>query len=948
LFALFFLSGASGLMFEIVWIRALGVRFGTTAPAIATVLAAFMAGLALGNLLVGRVADRSTRPLHLYRLIELGIGLTGLGVSALLLHGDPVLAAASRGLAATGPLMAPLRFLLFFSLLLLPATLMGATLPVISRALVRSGTSGRVVGVLYALNTTGAVVGVLLPDLWIVPALGLTATAAVACLGNLCVAVTVGRLQVDVTPVNPDEARARAPFPVAPAVLYGVSGLCAMGIEVIWSRVIQFWTHGLITSFSILLAVFLACLSIGSYAAAPLADRVRRPLAWAAGSLALMGPAVLLPIAGAPWAQPWIRAVVPHGEPGWRGEPIYDHLLALANAVYLEAFACLLMGAALPFLAAAAVKQGSTGRSTGWLYATNTLAGVVGSVATGFFLLPALGAQAALGLLATLATVVGVGAVVRFAPQLPVRLGAAVVGVSLVVVVVRLPDDHLRLACFEVEPDRILDLREGATTTAAVVDHPRFGEFSWLELATPGVSMSSTGFGAQRYMGLMSLVPLLHSHEATDALLICYGVGNSARTLLAHEGLQQLDVVDISPEVVELSEHFAVVHGYDPLHDPRTVVHVDDGRQFLVTTDRRYDVITAEPPPPNDAGVVNLYSREYYALARAKLKPGGVLAQWFPVFQMSPAEVLSAVASMTAEFPHTAVYCGYQYQWFVLGSQRPLEIDAATWSERVETPSMKAELARLGVYGVADLIATWMQHDAALRAAVADVPPITDDHPTLQYPREALRGWVRYPEVMIGDPVLLYDQVRAGEMALRNEGLLDEVRAAVLRASAARQAVPLLVLGDGEARELAVGNLLRPSLAERPHDEHLLALLELDGTWTEPAEKHVAGGGADAQAYWVLARRAFYRDHWTEVLSLLDRVDPAAPGPAHHALLRGGALRSLGYTDAAAASFSEAAAATASPPFQMRATWLAEHAADPWSPEAGPLAVDEAALVASP
>ena len=150
--------------------------------------------------------------------------------------------------------------------------------------------------------------------------------------------------------------------------------------------------------------------------------------------------------------------------------------------------------------------------------------------------------------------------------------------------------------------------------------------------------MSDTQLGAQRYMGLMGHLPLLLSEERSEALLICYGVGNTARSLLSHSSLDRLDVVDISPEVLSMSARFSPVHGGDPLADPRVEVRVEDGRQHLLATSRRYDVITSEPPPPTDAGVVNLYTQEFNAAARQALKPGGVLAQWLPLFQLPPLQ----------------------------------------------------------------------------------------------------------------------------------------------------------------------------------------------------------------------------------------------------------------------------------------------------------------------
>ncbi len=914
LYLLFFVSGCSGLIFEILWIRGLGLRFGTTTPAISTVLAAFMGGLALGNLLIGPRADRHPAPLRLYRWIEVGIGLSGLAVALLLLRGDAVLTPVAGALADVGVARTPLRFLLFSGLMLAPATLMGGTLPVIARALVRSGVQGRVMGGLYAINTFGAVAGALAPDLLLVPRIGLTATAFVAAGGNLLVAAAVGLVRVpDPAPTSGGPV-ARPPLPRMPLALYAVSGFCAMGYEVLWSRVHHHWSMGQVASFAVLLAVFLVFLSLGSWLATPLADRASRPLVPAALLLAATGPAAVAPILLADrWAGAFNR-LLPSIRGVHRADPTEALALALANSVFLEAVACTLMGAAFPLLAAAAVRQGDAGRATGGLYAANTLAGVGGSVLAGFVLLPLLGVQAALILLASVAAVTGVVALWRLRPlSLRPLVGAVVAVAALAATAVLLPADHLRSAYFSGfhgADVTVEELREGTTTTAAVARRDRFGQPAYLQLLTPGVTMSDTQVGAQRYMGLMGHLPLLHSGEGTEALLICYGVGNTARALLSHPDLERLDVVDIAAEVLAMSERFSEVHGFDPLSDPRVRVFVDDGRQHLRTRPHRYDVITSEPPPPTDAGVVNLYTREFYATARARLKPGGVVAQWLPLFQLTAQESEEIVAAFVAEFPHTSLHHGYRYQLILLGSEQPLEPDRQAWARRIAAPGAAADLRRIGADSVEALEATTIQDDAGLRAVGARARPLTDDLPSLQYPRSGLAGRVEVPEGLLG----------------RTDPLLD--------------ALPHLDVRPRELRELGLARTAGRLLAGAPDDAHLLALLQVGPDHTVPATRALEVGAEVDAARLVFARRAFYEARWEDALTELDRIDPDAVGPPLHALLEGGALRALGRHDEARDAFEEAASASGSQEFQREARALAgTPAPSPSEPlgRAGPL-----------
>ncbi|MCO4770445.1 MAG: fused MFS/spermidine synthase [Deltaproteobacteria bacterium] len=931
-------------MFELVWIRAMGVHFGTTAPAISTVLAAFMAGLALGSILLGPRADRSTRPLHLYRVLELGIAVSGLAVSLLLLRGDAVLASLAQGLAAAGPAAPIVRAGLFASLMLLPTTLMGGTLPVLSRALARSGTTGRVIGSLYAINTGGAVVGVLLPDFALVPSVGLTATAGLAALGNLFVALMVSRVAPDVPPSPaPTEPAAQPALPWAPVLLFAVSGLCAMGYEVVWSRMLAHWVPGTVASFSVLLAVYLVCLSIGSAFGTRRADASDHPLATAATLLVATGLSVVLSIAGAGFVPELLQAAVPGVHDGWRAGAGETFLLSLLTSVYLEAIPCLLMGAAFPYLAAAAVRAGAVGRATGRLYAVNTMFGVVGSIATGFLLLGALGVQGALLSLATLAVLAGAGALLvstartprRWIPSFALALGALVVGLSV-------PADHLNRSLLGDRRDYVVAMEEGATTTAAVIEHTRFGELVEMELFTPGVSMSGTKFGVQRYMSLMAQVPLLLSKERSDALLICYGVGNTARSLLSHPGLERLDVADLSPEVVSLSGHFSKVHGGDPLEDPRAHVHVEDGRQFLLRTEQRYDVITSEPPPPTDAGVVNLYTREYYAVARERLKPEGVLAQWLPLFQLSVDETRGIIASFVAEFPHVALYRGYRYQWFLVGSKSPLSIDLASWQEHVRQPTVAGELHRVGIDGVEDLLATYAAGQTQLETVADGVRAITDDLPLLQYPSERLFGWVKYPGVLDAPPTTVLDHVDGGRWGLDAAGLGPSFDRATLIDSFVRQAAPYMVLAEPEARELAMGRLLSRALALRPEDPQVWALLELDGDTVRAARVAVEAGRNLPAAHWILARVALYDGSFDIALNNLERVAPEDVGPAHYWLVRGAVERALGRGEAAASSFARVGATTSQARVRAEAEGLVAAAAAPFAPSAGPMSLDPA------
>ncbi len=937
--ALLVVSGASALIFEVIWIRSLTLWFGRTVPAISTVLAAFMAGLALGGVVIGRVADRRPEPVKLYGILEVLIGATGLAVTMLFLHGGTLLAAVSRLIQGAGPTGEPLlRFLLFFAVLMVPSTLMGATVPVVSRALVRRGIEGRRLGLVYAANTTGAVLGALLPDLLLIPALGLSATASTAALGNFVVGVVVLRLMRGVDGEALDPAPPVSLRTIRPALaLFAVSGFCAMGFEVVWSRILEHST-GLVTSFSVMLAVYLAALAVGSWAAAPLADRVRRPLTWAAVMLIAAG---LSAIGAVTWLETGLRLAERAAveDPGLLRQPMGVTVARGAwVSLFLQLAPCLLMGAAFPFLSAFAVRVGSAGRVTGLLLATNTLAGVLGSLATGFLLIPWLGSQASMQVLVCLAGAGGLAVLLSTRPgrgPVFVGLGAAA---ALALLVARMPADHLLGLFFPMrQAGTTLELvEEGPATTVAVVTHRAHGEVVSRELKTPGVTMSSTAFGARRYMGLMAHVPLLLSQERADALLICFGVGNTARSLLAHPSLDNLHVVDISPQVLDASPWFAELGGSDPLQDPRTTAFVDDGRHHLVVTDHRYDVITLEPPPPIHAGVVNLYTLEYYEAARRVLKPGGVVAQWVPVIQLSEPETAGIVASFVAAFPHTAMFYGYHDHFFLVGSDRPLRIDLDDWQKAIGAPGVRRDLDLIGVEGVEDLVATFMQSDSGLRRAVADAPMLTDDQPFLQYPALGFPAPPPLPAGLIGS---------AGDVLALVEGdpdaAVQRLGPALARHDALYSAIDDLYLVPEEIYLLVFGGRIFPGARWGPGRMGFLALLDVHDEAVEAARRRLQHAPDDAEARYVVGARAFYDGRWRDAFDALAAVEeaalPAELRPTRH-LLMGGAARALGELDAAQASLQAAAATSEAEPFRRNMQRLIAVLDQPWG-AGGPLSL---------
>lgn len=704
----FALSGAAGLTWQVVWVRLLTRVLGSTVHAVSVVTALFLLGLGAGAWLASR--RPVSRPVRAYAVLEVGVALWGLSLAFAL----PQLEGAIVGGVVVGPsgwftpaLGGQLARYGLAALALAPPTLaMGATLPLLLSRLHRGADLGRDVGWLVAANTAGAALGAVATDLWWVPTLGLTGTQGLAALANgVAAALAWWGLSGE---AGGTEVVAEAPAAPRAGVALLLTGLAAMGLEVLWFRFLGSALGPYRATFALLLGVLLVGLLAGSLLGARLS---RRP--WTAWALAQAGVATLslyglfshdaewllrLQLAGG--SQTWVDTLVV----GW---------------VVLPTAVC--MGLSLP-LASALAWRGRDGASqAGALYAAQTVGNVAGALLVGFWMLPALGMQATALVLATLASV---------APLVldPSRTWPATLGLGAVLLGLLQPSGTLVTQSFPanlLDTQPVLALVEGAEETLAVTGSLEGPARLW----TGGHPMTSTTLHAQRYMRLMAHLPLLTQEAPERALVIAFGVGNTSDAARLH-GVQ-LDVVDRSPDILALAPFFAHAN-HDVLDVAR--VFVDDGRRHLHRDGPDYDVITLEPPPIGAAGVSALYSREFYALARERLVEGGALAQWLPAYQVPEASVSALVAAFVAVFPDATLHLGSGRELVLLGTNGAHHIDRATLARRLAArPEVADDLARVGFPTADELLTTVVADGATLIAAVEGVTPLSDDRPVVEH-----------------------------------------------------------------------------------------------------------------------------------------------------------------------------------------------------------------------
>ncbi|HEV8307573.1 MAG TPA: fused MFS/spermidine synthase [Methylomirabilota bacterium] len=753
LFVCFFLSGASGLIYEVVWLRWLVHLFGATTLAVSTILTAFMGGLALGSWAAGRLARRVARPLVAYGLLELAIGVYAF-LLPLLLHGVPPLL---RLLGATETssfaMLSLTRFAMAVALLVGPTACMGATLPILAQfAAARLETLGRRVGALYAVNTAGAVLGTAVAGFVLLPAIGVSLTNRIAVLLNLAVGLTtvlVGRrlataadpAPADPTGRHPSASRASEERGVAGSgfrrvalAAFGtvaLSGALAMAYEVAWTRALALVLGSSVYAFTVMLTTFLIGLAGGSYLCARRVDRLAEPGLALGFVQALIGVGAFLGLTMLDELPYFFLRLF-----AW-SEGRHTLLLGLEFLITgtLILGPALLSGAVFPICvrltASAGGLRSGVGRAVGDLYALNTLGAIIGSFLAGFVILPSVGIRGTL----LLAILLNLGCAFILLTALPGRRRAVALPVAAAIPVLALampmvaPDwkpltmssgvavyapQLQRLSREEFRAYRqraqLLWYEEGLTTTVSVER-----DAGHVFLRVNGKTDASTGVDMPNQV-LAGHLPVLFHPAPQDALVIGLGSGVSVGSALRHP-LRAVTVVELERAVVTASHFFDHVN-FRPLADPRTRLVVNDARNFFLLTRERFDVIISEPSNPWVTGSASLFTRDFFELAKHRLRPGGVFGQWVQLYGLTPDMLRSVFGTFQSVFPHVVVFNTSGGDTVLIGSEAPVRLDFASLAQRTAQPRVAEDLRRVGVRDVADLL-------ARLVLDVEDVPRFT-------------------------------------------------------------------------------------------------------------------------------------------------------------------------------------------------------------------------------
>lgn len=724
-YLMFVLSGVAGLIFQVLWARRLALVFGNTLESVTTTVCAFLLGLALGAWLAGRWLVGRPNGLRVFACLEIGVAVSGLAVTYAIPWVTPVAQMLARSSGGEEAGLSLARLLLVMALLLVPCIAMGGTLPVLTQGLIARGNGGfsGVLASLYAANTLGAALGALATSFLLIPWLGVLATAAVAAGLDALVALAA----LGLAGSEPGESPARAAVGPPRArweawlALVG-SGFCGLALEIAWTRLLVFFNGSDVYAFSTVLATYLLGLVLGS----SLLGRGR-----SLRRARLLLPCLFLFLGAAAfsafWMLPWISAL--HGD--LLGQ-ISMPWVRLCISALLILPGTVVLGALFPLSSQLidSSRGGNHGTSVGEAYLWNTVGSVSGCLLAGFVLLPRLGLQGTFAAVAV--TAVGVGLLLALTAPRPMalRVAGGVVGLFLAGAILSTPSDALRRNFYEPRGTVLFQGEDQHGAVALLREFEAYRGVDSVNLIVDGFTMAGGSLHARRYTTMLAQVPIQMHPDPKRVLVVCLGLGNTLRAAVASDRTARVDCVELSRKVLE-AVRFIPDLG-PTLSSPKLTMHVNDGRNFLLTTENRYDVITAEPPPPTHAGIVNLYSKEYYELCRSRLKPGGLVAHWLPVNQMSVFDAKTIIRAFLEVFPHATLWEGQGLNLCLLGSERPLQV---TWPELSANIHGDAEvLGPVGLDRPELFAATYLKGPEALRRYVAGTPPVTDDRPFIEYP----------------------------------------------------------------------------------------------------------------------------------------------------------------------------------------------------------------------
>jgi spermidine synthase len=746
LMLLFAASGCSALIYEVVWYQLLQLAIGSTSVSLGILLATFMGGLCIGSLWLPRLR-LSQHPLKVYALLEVGIGVFAVFVQLSLPYlNRAYISGAEHGLPGM-----MLRGLLAAVCMLPPTILMGGSLPAITRWIEGSPEGVSWWGILYGGNTAGAVFGCLFAGFYLLRIYNMATTTYVAVAINLAVA-GVSLLVAGATPASagldatveksPAASGEIADRPWQIYVAIALSGATALGAEVVWTRTLAMELLATVYVFSIILAVFLTGLALGSAAGSWLLRKMNPALA--------LGWSQILLTLGIAWTAytmvhslPWWKDDVNSTLDGWR---MYS--LDLKRVIYAVLPGTLFWGASFPLACAAVARPDEdSGRLAGGIYAANTLGGIVGALAVSLTLIPWIGSQRTEQLLIAVSALSGLLVLV---PYLKKSMGMAVgafVAMGLVVflalTVPAIPTQLVAYGRYMADwANQSTDLRmiEGRNSSVA---YTRWNDGT-IYINVSGHVEATTEQADMKLQRMVGHLPALLHPNPEKILGIGFGAGVSAGTFTRYPSVKSITICEIEPVIPPNSTYFFSTQDYDVKDDPRTHIVFDDARHFLLTTTDKYDIIASDPLDVFLKGTAALYSKEYFDVVKQHLNPGGFFTLYVPLYETSEPTIKSELLTFFQAFPNGTIWAnnrdGAGYDMVFMGQVEPLKIDVDAVQDRLrrsDYEKVRASLVDIDVHSLPDLLSVYTGNSADLDPWIHDAVVNHDGDLKLSY----LAGW---------------------------------------------------------------------------------------------------------------------------------------------------------------------------------------------------------------
>jgi spermidine synthase len=756
LLVLFFGSGCAALIYEVIWLQLLQLVIGSTAVSLAVLLGTYMGGMCLGSLALPRLISPQRHPLRVYSLIELGIGILGIAV----LSGMPFVVRFYTANAGHGFWGILLRGAVSAICLLLPTMLMGATLPAVARWVETTPQGVSWLGFLYGTNTAGAVFGCLLAGFYLLRVHDMaTATYVAAAINGIVALVSFGLSSRSPHSAPPREQSrsvwVRVPASWSVYLTIALSGLCALGAEVIWTRLLSLMMGATVYTFSIILAVFLAGLGIGS-GIGSFVSRGKVPPRIA------LGFSQILLAAAIAWTTYMLAKSLPYWpiNPALSRSPWLIFQTDLVRCLWAILPAACLWGASFPLALAAAASPGQDGgRLVGRVYASNTLGAIVGSIGFSLILIPAIGTQQAQRLMIGLSVAAGLVALAPLvrpfrddgvsprAPRPSAIRPAGVVSLAFSVGLAALlawsvPRTPWELIAYgRYLPTKTLDARvlyagEGMNASVAVTELEG-GARNFHISGRVEASNDSTDMRIERMLGH---IPGLFHPEPKSVLVVGCGAGVTAGTFVLYPSVKRIVICEIEPLIPRVVARYFGPENYDVLDDPRVEVVFDDARHFILTTKEKFDIITTDPIHPWIKGSATLYSEEFFQVCQRHLNPDGIVALWVPFYESTPETVKSELATFFDVFPDGTIWSndivGQGYDSVVVGKSGGLKINVDELEERLSRQDHQAitqSLAEVGFKSVVQMLATYAGQASDLGAWLKGAEINRDRNLRLQY-----------------------------------------------------------------------------------------------------------------------------------------------------------------------------------------------------------------------